>query len=372
MLFLKQMAKYFGVNKVNIADVTGWKSYAKYRWLIHLLVWIAYAVFYYLFALIYNQASLGRVATQFVLLSWTDIVAAYITVYYLIPRFLLQKHYLKYFVYFLGIALLLIFSQRAILGYYVYPQFYPDRTSPFVFFKFNYLYTFLSIYVMAFIFSSVKLFEYWLVNQKQNQELKTKKVESELKFLKAQIHPHFLFNTLNNLYALTLDKSDAAPEVVVKLSELMNYMLYECNVPFIPLEKEIKYLNNYLDLEKIRYKKDLNAKIETEGKVDNKYISPLLLLPFVENAFKHGLSKNNDPWIQIKLGVKNGNLNFFVKNNKPKTIEEDREGYTEGIGLKNVKRRLDLLYDKNYTLDILEEDQTFTINLELKLSETLN
>jgi LytS/YehU family sensor histidine kinase len=221
---------------------------------------------------------------------------------------------------------------------------------------------------MPALFASVKLFEFWFMNQKRNQELEKEKMESELKFLKSQIHPHFLFNTLNNLYALTLDKSDRAPEVVVKLSDLLSYMLYECNAPLVPLAKEVQLLQDYLDLEKIRYPNELKVDFEVFGRVNGKNIAPLVLLPFVENGFKHGLSKQiNYPWINITLEIEDYLLRFLVENNRPKIEKADETGYSEGIGLKNVRRRLDLIYGDQYTLDISGNADTFSINLQLKL-----
>jgi len=194
------------------------------------------------------------------------------------------------------------------------------------------------------------------------------KLESELKFLKSQIHPHFLFNTLNNLYALTLDKSDKAPEVVVKLSDLLSYMLYECNVAFVPLEKEMQLLNDYLELEKIRYRNELKTDFDVNGRVAGKQVAPLLLLPFVENAFKHGLSKNiKNPWLNITLDIEDYSLIFKVENNKPVVDQTDETGYTEGIGLKNVRRRLDLIYPNGYQLNVENGKDLFSIKLSINL-----
>ncbi len=221
---------------------------------------------------------------------------------------------------------------------------------------------------MPVFFASVKLFEYWLADQKQNQELLQQKLESELKFLKSQIHPHFLFNTLNNLYALTLDKSDKAPEVVVKLSDLLSYMLYECNVPRVPLEKEINLLRDYLELEKMRYQSELKVDFDVQGRVNGKMIAPLLLIPFIENGFKHGLSKQiENPWINIHLEVEDYKLTFLVENNKPLVDKKDESGYSEGIGLKNVKRRLNLIYGDDYNLEVKDEHGVFNVLLELRL-----
>jgi LytS/YehU family sensor histidine kinase len=288
-------------------------------------------------------------------------------VYYLIPKYLLIKKYKSFLLLFSGVAIFFILLQRVVV-FTTYPVLYPEYKMKQTFFEFNYLYTFFNIYVMPALFASVKLFEYWFVNQKRNQELEKEKMESELKFLKSQIHPHFLFNTLNNLYALTLDKSDHAPEVVVKLSDLLSYMLYECNAPLVPLAKEVQLLQDYLDLEKIRYHSELKVDFEILGRVNGKNIAPLVLLPFVENGFKHGLSKQiNNPWINITLEIEDYLLKFTVENNKPRVDKADETGYSEGIGLKNVRRRLDLIYGDQYSLEISGNSDNFSINLQLKL-----
>jgi LytS/YehU family sensor histidine kinase len=178
-----------------------------------------------------------------------------------------------------------------------------------------------------------------------------------------------LFNTLNNLYALTLDKSDKAPEVVVKLSDLLSYMLYECDVAETPLAKEVQLLQDYMELEKIRYSDEIKINLDISGRINGKYIAPLILLPFVENGFKHGLSKQiYQPWINITLDIEDYFLSFKVENNSPLVKNINENGYAEGIGLKNVRRRLDLIYAEQYTLEITNKDEIFTVNLQVKLN----
>ncbi len=355
--------------RVNLADITGWKNYPNYRWALHLLVWITYTFTYaYIYSLVYEHVTLRNAVMQYSLTAWIDVAAAYFTVYFLIPVYLLRKRYREFVVYFVLSAVALMLLQRVMLVFVSYPLFYASEAKKMSFFRFNYLYIFFNIYVMPAIFASVKLFEYWFVDQKINRELQQEKLESELKFLKSQIHPHFLFNTLNNLYALTLDKSDQAPEVVVKLSDLLSYMLYECNVPRVPLEKEIRLLNDYLDLEKIRYREGIRVNLDVQGRVNGKLIAPLLLIPFVENGFKHGLSMQIEkPWIDILLDVEDYSLTFKVENNRPVQPQSDPEGYTEGIGLKNVRRRLDLIYGENYSLEITQSETVFSVTMQLTL-----
>lgn len=357
-------------NSITLGNLTGWKKYNSYRILIHIAVWLIYTFVYsYIYALLYESTTLQKSLAQYTLSVWIDIAATYFTVYFLLPDYLLRKKYQNFVLWFFGAAIFFIFLQRFILLYITYPNFYPQYKNQVSFFKFNYIYSFLNIYVMPAIFASLKLFEYWFINQKRNQELEKEKMESELKFLKSQIHPHFLFNTLNNLYALTLDKSDKAPEVVVKLSDLLSYMLYECDVAETPLAKEVKLLQDYMDLEKIRYTEEIRINLDISGRINGKFIAPLILLPFVENGFKHGLSKQiNQPWINITLDIDNDFLSFMVENNSPDIKIIDDNGYAEGIGLKNVRRRLDLIYGEQYTLDITNKDEIFTVKLQVKLN----
>ncbi len=193
-------------------------------------------------------------------------------------------------------------------------------------------------------------------------------MQSELKFLKSQINPHFLFNTLNNLYALTLKKSDKAPEIVIKLSEMMRYMLYECNEKRVLLSKEVSYIRNYLDLERLRQGPNVEINFDVVGNVADQKIAPLMFIPFLENSFKHGLnSQISKGFVNIKLEVNEQHVDFFIENSKAEklpTIEHRRSG---GIGLVNVRRRLNLLYPEHYDLDIKDNPTTYAVNLKLDL-----
>ena len=172
-----------------------------------------------------------------------------------------------------------------------YPIYYPQALAdPFFYFP-KIVKMFVAIYPVTFVAVAIKLLKYWYANQQAQQVLTQQKLQAELKFLKTQIHPHFLFNTLNNLYALTLKKSERAPEMVLKLSELINYMLYECASDDVPLTKEVKFIRNYGDIEKMRYGDKLDIDIRVTGDVNDRKIAPLVLLPFVENCFKHGASR---------------------------------------------------------------------------------
>jgi LytS/YehU family sensor histidine kinase len=206
--------------------------------------------------------------------------------------------------------------------------------------------------------------------QQHSLNLEKEKLEAELKFLKSQIHPHFLFNTLNNLYALTLKKSDKAPEMVIQLSNLLEYTLYSGKETEVGLNEELKQIRGYIDLEKLRFGDRLKITTDIEGNVDRLMIAPLLLLPFVENSFKHGASTDlKTPFIDINVIVKDNLLRFSIRNSKGNESEKS-EGYKEGIGLKNVKRRLELLYPRKHSLEIVEEHDTFSVGLTVELIDS--
>ena len=296
------------------------------------------------------------------------LLAAYFTIKFLIPRFLFQDKTLKFSILFLITAFIFSFIQRLNLYFIVVPIFYPKYIDGLNIISFQLIFRIFSEYPVVIFAASIKIILHWYQDQQLNQQLAREKLEAELKFLKAQIHPHFLFNTLNNLYALTLKKSDQAPEVVLKISELLNYMLYESNEQEVSLKKEVELIENYIELEKIRYGQKLSINFNIRGVLDGIRIAPLLLLPFVENSFKHGVSKKlNNKWVNINLKLEDKTMLLSVENSKSNDCALKEQDYTEGIGLKNVNRRLDLLYNGRYNLKTEDAGDTFLVNLEIEL-----
>ncbi|WP_332369013.1 histidine kinase [Spirosoma telluris] len=172
--------------------------------------------------------------------------------------------------------------------------------------------------------AAIKLVKIWYLKQQAYEQIDKEKLQAELQLLKSQVHPHFLFNTLNNLYALTLHKSDHSPAVVLKLSELLSYMLYECNASEVPLQKEIAFMRNYIGLEQLRYGDRLDMSVTISGDYPTKLIAPLLLVPFLENAFKHGTSEQlEQAWMHIDLSVQGNQLKFKVINSREPSAHKD-------------------------------------------------
>ena len=223
------------------------------------------------------------------------------------------------------------------------------------------------IYVITFV-TSIKLVIDWI---KQREIIvKTNKIllENELKYLRSQIQPHFFFNTLNNLYSLTIDKSDKAPNLILKLSDLMKYFLYETGKEFQKLEKEINHIKDYIEIEKLRYDESLSISFVIKGEIKKKKIRPLLLIPLVENAFKHGArSSKLNGYINIDLKVEGDFLNFRVENSMTKINNKLKE-QIGGIGLSNIKKRLELNYGEgNFDLKNFEEKNKYIAQLRVKL-----
>jgi LytS/YehU family sensor histidine kinase len=210
-------------------------------------------------------------------------------------------------------------------------------------------------------------FKQWFEKDRLADKLEKLNIETELKYLKSQINPHFLFNSLNSVYALTLAKSDKAPEVILKISEILRYILYEGGEKVVGLKKEIEYIGNYLELEKIRFGNRLEIKLEIIGDSSGKEIAPMIFLPFVENSFKHGVNSNiGNSFVFINFDIYETGLNFEIKNNLPSHKPSESPDYQGGIGITNVKKRLNLLYPGKYTLAIEESEKTYNVKLQIE------
>jgi two-component system, LytTR family, sensor kinase len=331
----------------------------KYRIWWHILFWI---VWYFFYAFTYSSGVLDK--TQFLnnlYLLPVRMAGAYSFIYWIIPKFLFKKNHLLFFVLFILHAL--VFGFSIWLTLYIASGFQSFDSMPFI-------RPIVLNYQIPATAAAIYLFKRMYLMQQYSLNLEKEKLEAELKFLKSQIHPHFLFNTLNNLYALTLKKSDKAPEMVIQLSNLLEYMLYSGKETEVELNDELKQLKGYIDLEKIRFGNRLKIDTEITGNVDGLLIAPLLLLPFVENSFKHGASNDlKSPFIDLKVSIRDNHLLFSVRNSYS-AVSGKYEDFKEGIGLKNVKRRLELLYPFKHSLEIDQKQDNFYVNLTLELNTT--
>jgi len=334
---------------------------------IHFAFWISY--------LLYHTFLFGYMRQDFFHpFKWElydlplKILASYFVAYVLIPKYLFPKKILHFLV-TLALALLAAsFLQRVfhsqVIGRFIEPEqeyftLYPTTALVFK--------TVISIYPIVVIVALIKIIKHWYEEDRKHQQIQKEKVEAELNFLKSQINPHFLFNTLNSLYALTLKKSDQASKVVLKLSQLLNYLLYESNKKTVPLEMELDHVKTYISLEEVRFGKRLNLKYTEEGDTFGLEIPPLLILPIVENSFKHGAGKQlEEVWVDIQVFIEGDFLNFKIRNSK-EACQQPVENNHHGIGLQNVKRRLELIYGEgNYKIHMEDQGNSFLVELKLK------
>jgi sensor histidine kinase YesM len=293
-----------------------------------------------------------------------NILLAYFNIYFLIPKFILKKKYRSYILYF-SISLLLIYVLRTGLIYFlisenIWPEAYEAQDT----FSFNHLVVVLlgELYIVA-LATAIKLAVDWIYERKRVEKLEEIQLKTELDFLKSQIQPHFFFNTLNNLYALTIEKSDIAPSVVLKLSDIMQYVLYDVREPKIRLYDEIKYIQNYIDLERLRYGDRIDSNTEIKGEISNIMVPPLLFLPFIENCFKHGVKANDKIEVEISFEMlKNKILLFKVVNSFDQLTNMDSN---QGIGIQNVKRRLELLFKKTFKLKTTIDKKEYCVELKI-------
>lgn len=218
----------------------------------------------------------------------------------------------------------------------------------------------------------VRFFKLWTWKQQDWLRAQQEKITAELQLLKAQVHPHFLFNTLNNIYSFSLDRSPKTPGLILKLSSLLSYMLYDCKAEEVRLKKELEIMKNYIDLEKERYGDKIEISWNVEGEINDKFISPLLMLPFLENAFKHGASEQIEkPWLEVDIFVMNDMLKCKITNSKNEyaTPANNNSDNCNGIGISNVKKRLEFLYPGKHELKINDAGDFFAITLMVRLEE---
>lgn len=344
------------------------------RILRHVFFWlitIALALlFYYLYFDNFYYAG-----ARVVIIFPSYMIVSYVLVYYQIPQLIYKQRYVRFLIHFVVMAYTFSVITR-ILTVHVYEPIIRD--DEFIQESYREIFTdfmallkgyFPRVYSVPFSMAILKLIKDRFEEQRKQRALEKEKMAAELNFLRAQMHPHFLFNTLNNLYLLTLKKSEKAPETVIKLSEIMDYMLYQCTEPVVPIEKEIKLIENYIGLEMLRYGDRLEIVFDKE--VDNAQtkIAPLLLLSMVENAFKHGVSGDiGQPKVEIGLILVGDSLNFRVFNTKSKLVQGDEQNYKKGIGMSNTKRQLELIYPDCHEVNIEEEEESYMVDIFIDLN----
>jgi sensor histidine kinase YesM len=317
--------------------------------------------------------SVLRILMNSVLMTVVHMILVYGVIYYFLPKYLSSKKNNIGVTALLGLFVIAI----ACFNYLNFLLTFSISTRMGFFSAMPTMSYIIPIWIRQIIFNyptvvgfalAIKLLKRWYIKQKETEQVIREKINAELQLLKAQVHPHFLFNTLNNIYSLVLNSSDGAPGMIKKLSGLLHYILNDCNHSFVPLEKELAMIQDYIGLEQVRYGDRLNLTTHIHGSAKRKMISPLLLIPFVENSFKHGTSRMLiHPWVKLEISIEKKFLEFRLSNNKPE-LQAESNG-KKGIGLNNVKKRLQLLYPEGHSLDITENEMSYEVFLKVALHE---
>lgn len=336
-----------------------WKN----KLLTHSLFWVIYftAIVYLLGSFIGFEKAMLRTLTM----SSFHAVLIYVNLLWLMPKYFPQRAFKPYFARLLPIMLLTFFLQMW-ADYWLSVTISDSNSvlAPIVFTPRHFFTILVGDSVVVLITTRLQLLEDWYKAKKVEQELKSSKLEAELNFLKTQINPHFLFNTLNNLYTLALIQSDKTAPTIMKLSEMMRYMIYESDVPKVPLTSEIHYLKNFIDLQQLKKSKPQQINFTIIGHTEGKIIAPLLFVPFFENAFKHGnLDDLEHGFMKSTLKVESNKIIFTIENTFIPNTQKDKVG---GIGLKNTKQRLALMYPNAHDLKYQKTANTFEVYLEIE------
>ena len=330
---------------------------------VHIIFWFCAWFFFFFYYKRYSEINSYTFGASLI-----NLIVAIITVYtfnyHLIPNILLKNKKRKFFA-FAFVTIVMFFYIQLLLtlllvvrqlsdGHHLFPE------------MLDIVMLFFNLFFVVFIAIAIKFYKRWNEKDFQEQKVQKEKVEAELQMLKTQINPHFLFNTLNSIYVLAMKQSEQTANTVMKLSDILDYILYRIDTPKIAISNEIKIIENYIELEKIRFSNRIDINFTTDLKSQGIQIPPMLIIPFIENAFKHGVAKSIEKsWIKISIKETDGALNILVANSKTQSKVEDKTG---GIGLMNVKKRLSLLYKEKYELNIFEEQMQYTVSLSIPIN----
>lgn len=334
--------------------------------MVHLAFWTGvWFLFFYFFS--YNTEDLEYITWFSSLLVPLTMAVTYFAVYFLIPNYLLKKRYGHFFLFsFYVLVTSSYFIVLIIYGSLIFIKKWDASNIPPM--MKNFFFILILVYLVAGMVGFVKILNHNFSTDRKNRELQNKILttqlqlrEQELNYLKRQIHPHFLFNTLNTIYGFALKQSKQTPEIILKLSNLLDYILYQVNKPLVSLENEIRHIREYIELEKIRFSENLQVSFRS-SEIDEKImVPPMLFIPFIENAFKHGNIVEGYLTIGIDIRVTGQKLEFSVSN----TVDETR-GTSGGVGMQNIQKRLDLTFKDQYTMEYGRTGDRYNVKLEIR------
>ncbi len=329
-----------------------------HRWIVHIIFWLVVLVFYVVF---FGRRNSNYTQTFFFvgLLMPVTIATTYFLNYYLVPRYLLRERYGFFILYFIYVLVTSLFVEMmiAMLTLIVMAGLNIRDMSPA---SFDVFFMLTSLLMVVFFGVAIKLLLHWRTAEQDHQKLIADKVVAELRFLKVQLNPHFLFNTLNNLYFLTTENSERAPQAILQLSEMLDYVLHSGKSIFVPLDDELKQVDNYVALEMLRYEDRVKISKHIDGNTERHKIGPMILITLIENAFKHGAMKMaGTSWISLGIKCTDTAIKINVSNSS------SGKDPGKGIGLENLQRQLKYLYAEKYELNVASEERKFSVDLTL-------
>ncbi|MEP3388161.1 MAG: histidine kinase [Reichenbachiella sp.] len=339
----------------------------KKEWVWHVLFWLGYLIIK-IFIVEFFREDFGVVLLVELISLPLKMFLVYALIFFLIPRYLLNKRYFEFSVWLVALVVFAAFTRRVMDIYITYPisMLYFDKAD---FWDLGTAFrNLVFVYPVVGLGTAIYLMSHWIKDYQMRTQLQQEKLQTELKYLKAQVHPHFLFNTINNIYSLSLDQSPKTSQALLELSDLLSYMLYECNVDRISLKKEIELIENYINLEKLRYSERLDLQFQVEGNLHEVTVAPLILLPFVDNCFKHGAGDSIEAcFVHFHLKVENQKIYLNLRNNIAEKTANT--GVKSGIGLSNVRKRLEREYPEQYQLNITQTSEIYKVELIIDLDE---
>jgi hypothetical protein len=335
----------------------------------HLSFWCVYLSFF-----IYQVSSRrqetdvdwSRVLTVVSIQVIFAMIIGYLNYFFFLPRFLAEKKGLRYLLEF-ALTFAILITLRLHIERFLIDGYMHQEQNSYLYNPRFITHVVVSNFFIVVFLGMIRFAVEWFEFEAHKKNVENERLVAELNFLKAQINPHFLFNTLNNLYYLAYTQSQNTTEVIAKLSQMMRYMIYDSNYPKVPLSKEIEYMQNYISLERLRLNNQIPIDFKIEGTVDNILITPLIFITFLENAFKHGVSNNySGAWVNIAIRLNGKECIYQVENSKLPSAKPEAEEKS-GIGLQNVRRRLELSYPEKYSLHVEDRSDRYVVQLKIQL-----
>ncbi|WP_336517391.1 sensor histidine kinase [Pollutibacter soli] len=338
-------------------------SNTKRNILFNLVFWLSY----FLYEWLSNSAWDDQYLQHFIhacMVIPTAMIAAWLSVHVLVTKYYFTNRK-AFWISQVLVAIGIVLFRRAFNYYYTYPNFYPDALMQPFFYPVKLMIEMVNLYLFVFLYATFYVLRNWYEQQKVVQELKEQNTKAELELLKSQVHPHFIFNTLNNIYAVTVKNNPETAAHLLNLARFLEYNLYNTQQNFVTLESELAYIKDFVSLQQLRYGNKVDFSVSVYGPTEGVKLPPLLLLPLIENSFKHGVdSMEANAWVRLEVSNRENDLSIKVENGRE--IQVQKNGTNGGLGLKNVKKRLELIYPDKHEFKVFDESTAFMVVMKIK------